>query len=124
MYILLWPFQPVKNLKSLTTGVSANLNLVGNDAVTVEEYCSFLAYIIHFLLGLIISGGIVKNTLRPPIPERCDPEWRKLMEECWSPDPDSRPSFTEITGRLRSMSIVIQAKGHNQARQIRPNVQS
>ncbi|XP_014497906.1 uncharacterized protein LOC106759305 isoform X2 [Vigna radiata var. radiata] len=58
-----------------------------------------------------IIGGIVKNTLRPPVPERCDSEWRKLMEECWSPDPESRPSFTEITSRLRSMSLVLQTKG-------------
>ncbi|KAM3683501.1 hypothetical protein ACJW31_12G152500 [Castanea mollissima] len=58
-----------------------------------------------------IIGGIVKNSLRPPIPEHCDPEWRKLMEECWSPDPEIRPSFTEITNRLRSMSIVLQSKG-------------
>lgn len=61
-------------------------------------------------------GGIVKNTLRPPIPPRCDPEWRKLMEECWSPDPNRRPSFTEITCRLRSMSMALQAKPHNQVR--------
>lgn len=60
-----------------------------------------------------IIGGIVKNTLRPPIPERCDPNWRKLMEECWSPEPESRPSFTEITNRLRSMSIALQAKAQN-----------
>ncbi|KAI9116042.1 hypothetical protein K1719_012972 [Acacia pycnantha] len=64
-----------------------------------------------------IIGGIVKNTLRPPIPPHCDPEWRKLMEECWSPDPDSRPSFTEITSRLRSMSMAFQAKPHNQVQQ-------
>ncbi|CAL0324426.1 unnamed protein product [Lupinus luteus] len=57
-----------------------------------------------------IIGGIVKNTLRPPIPERCDTEWRKLMEECWSPNPESRPSFTEITRRLRSMFMTLQAK--------------
>ncbi|KAK7395349.1 hypothetical protein VNO78_15901 [Psophocarpus tetragonolobus] len=62
-----------------------------------------------------IIGGIVKNTLRPPVPERCDSEWRQLMEECWSPDPESRPSFTEITGRLRSMSMSLQAKGNRQA---------
>ncbi|KAK6122747.1 hypothetical protein DH2020_043515 [Rehmannia glutinosa] len=49
-------------------------------------------------------GGIVNNTLRPPIPERCDPEWRNLMEECWSHDPAARPSFTEITKRLQVMS--------------------
>ncbi|CBI33351.3 unnamed protein product, partial [Vitis vinifera] len=62
-----------------------------------------------------IIGGIVSNTLRPPIPERCDPDWRKLMEECWSPDPAARPSFTEITNRLRVMSMAIQTKRHNQA---------
>ncbi|XP_022771411.1 uncharacterized protein LOC111314381 isoform X2 [Durio zibethinus] len=70
-----------------------------------------------------IIGGIVKNTLRPPIPECCDPDWRKLMEQCWSPDPESRPSFTEITNRLRSMSKLLQPKGpNNQARQARPIV--
>ncbi|RDX77196.1 putative serine/threonine-protein kinase SIS8, partial [Mucuna pruriens] len=68
-----------------------------------------------------IIGGIVKNTLRPPVPERCDSEWRKLMEECWSPDPESRPSFTEITSRLRSMSMALQAKGNYQAYQLRPS---
>lgn len=55
----------------------------------------------------------MKNTLRPPIPEQCDPEWRKLMEECWSPDPGTRPSFTEITNRLRSMSNAIYSKRSN-----------
>ncbi|XP_057959860.1 uncharacterized protein LOC131152173 [Malania oleifera] len=60
-----------------------------------------------------IIGGIVSNTLRPPIPERCDPEWRKLMEECWSPDPAARPSFTEITNRLRIMSMTIQTKRYS-----------
>ncbi|XP_068665988.1 uncharacterized protein [Aristolochia californica] len=60
-----------------------------------------------------IIGGIVNNTLRPPIPERCDPDWKKLMEECWSPDPSARPSFSEIACRLRSMSMALQAKGHS-----------
>nr|CAD1820945.1 unnamed protein product [Ananas comosus var. bracteatus] len=58
-----------------------------------------------------IIGGIVSNTLRPPIPEKCDSEWRKLMEECWSADPAVRPSFTEITNRLRTMSMQLQPKG-------------
>lgn len=56
----------------------------------------------------------MKNTLRPTIPERCDPDWTKLMEDCWSPDPEGRPSFTEITKRLRSMSMALQAKGQKQ----------
>ncbi|KAM7259653.1 hypothetical protein ACFE04_015394 [Oxalis oulophora] len=60
-----------------------------------------------------IIGGIISNTLRPPIPERCDAEWKKLMEECWSIDPGERPSFTEITNRLRTMSIALQPKRRN-----------
>ncbi|CAN0915493.1 Probable serine/threonine-protein kinase SIS8 [Linum grandiflorum] len=64
-----------------------------------------------------IIGGIVKNTLRPSVSEDCDQEWRKLMEQCWAPNPDSRPSFTEIAYRLRAMSLALQAKGTaNQAR--------
>lgn len=52
-----------------------------------------------------IIGGIVNNTLRPHVPASCDPEWRKLMEQCWAPDPAQRPAFAEIAGRLRSMSV-------------------
>ncbi|KAG5621846.1 hypothetical protein H5410_007064 [Solanum commersonii] len=51
-----------------------------------------------------IIGGIVNNTLRPPVPSFCDPEWRILMEQCWAPDPSVRPCFTEIARRLRAMS--------------------
>lgn len=56
------------------------------------------------------SGGIVNNTLRPPIPSSCDAEWRRLMEQCWAPDPTARPSFTEIVSRLRQMALVTQDK--------------
>lgn len=52
----------------------------------------------------VIIGGIVSNTLRPPVPDSCDPEWRSLMEQCWSTEPSERPSFTEIANRLRSMA--------------------
>lgn len=51
-----------------------------------------------------MPGGIVNNTLRPTIPRYCDPEWRRLMEQCWAPNPAVRPSFTEIADRLRVMS--------------------
>ncbi|KAB1203763.1 hypothetical protein CJ030_MR8G011175 [Morella rubra] len=62
-----------------------------------------------------IIGGIVSNTLRPQLPKRCDPQWKRLMEECWSPDPAARPSFTEITNRLRDMSLALQKKRHTPA---------
>ncbi|KAK3120335.1 hypothetical protein QOZ80_9AG0685970 [Eleusine coracana subsp. coracana] len=51
-----------------------------------------------------IIGGIVNNTLRPPVPDTCDPEWRALMEQCWATEPSERPSFTEVVNRLRSMA--------------------
>ncbi|ONK61176.1 uncharacterized protein A4U43_C08F27010 [Asparagus officinalis] len=59
-----------------------------------------------------IIGGIVNNTLRPPVPGSCDPEWRRLMEQCWAPDPQQRPSFTQIASRLRSMSVACQMKAN------------
>ncbi|CAD5191730.1 unnamed protein product [Musa acuminata subsp. malaccensis] len=62
-----------------------------------------------------IIGGILNNKLRPPIPERCESEWRRLMEQCWSPDPVARPSFSEITDRLRAMSMAYQQKAQTRA---------
>ncbi|XP_047959537.1 LOW QUALITY PROTEIN: uncharacterized protein LOC125204837 [Salvia hispanica] len=57
-----------------------------------------------------IIGGIVNNTLRPPVPNFCDAEWRLLMEQCWAPDPLVRPTFTEIARRLRIMSAACTTK--------------
>eukprot|EP00250_Pteridium_aquilinum_P016311 c23044_g1_i1 orf=626-5191(+) len=51
-----------------------------------------------------IIGGIVNNTLRPPIPSWCDPSWKALMEKCWSADPGERPVFLEIAAELRAMA--------------------
>ncbi|RDX82057.1 Serine/threonine-protein kinase STY8, partial [Mucuna pruriens] len=51
-----------------------------------------------------IIGGIVNNSLRPQIPTWCDPEWKSLMEGCWASDPVERPSFSEISKKLRSMA--------------------
>jgi len=50
-----------------------------------------------------VIGGILSNTLRPPVPTSCDPEWRKLMEQCWSTEPERRPTFTEVASRLRAI---------------------
>lgn len=63
----------------------------------------------------LTSGGIVSNTLRPKIPESCDPEWKSLMEQCWSPEPSERPAFAEISNQLRAMAASIPQKGQLQA---------
>eukprot|EP00268_Persea_americana_P051698 TRINITY_DN572_c0_g1_i10.p1 TRINITY_DN572_c0_g1~~TRINITY_DN572_c0_g1_i10.p1 ORF type:complete len:1152 (-),score=298.76 TRINITY_DN572_c0_g1_i10:854-4309(-) len=57
-----------------------------------------------------IIGGIVNNTLRPQVPTWCDPEWRSLMERCWSSEPSERPSFSEISQKLRTMAAAMNVK--------------
>ncbi|XP_074373215.1 RAF-like serine/threonine-protein kinase 20 isoform X1 [Apium graveolens] len=57
-----------------------------------------------------IIGGIVSNSLRPPVPEFCDPEWRSLMERCWSAEPSERPNFTEVANQLRTMASKVPQK--------------
>lgn len=64
----------------------------------------------------------MSNTLRPPIPENCDPEWRSLMEKCWSSEPSERPSFTEIANTLRLMAASLPPKG--QVQHQHPTIQS
>ncbi|KAK8595716.1 hypothetical protein V6N13_000411 [Hibiscus sabdariffa] len=76
------------------------------ELLTREEPYADLHY------GAII-GGIVSNTLRPPVPESCDPGWRSLMERCWSAEPSERPNFTEIVNELRSMATKTPPKGQN-----------
>lgn len=67
------------------------------------------------------TGGIVSNTLRPPVPDNCDPEWRSLMERCWSAEPPERPMFTEIANELRCMAAKIPSKGQTPTTTTRTN---
>lgn len=63
-----------------------------------------------FMLVFVILGGIMSNSLRPQIPSWCDPEWRSLMESSWSSDPVARPTFSEISQKLRKMAAAINVK--------------
>ena len=65
----------------------------------------------------------MSNTLRPPVPENCDPDWRSLMERCWAAEPLERPTFTEIANKLRSMASKITAKAQTPATMTKPNSQ-
>lgn len=64
----------------------------------------------------------MSNTLRPPVPEACDPEWTALMERCWSSEPRERPDFTEIASELRSMAAKLPPKGQAQSPSGNPQV--
>ncbi|KAM7252701.1 hypothetical protein ACFE04_008210 [Oxalis oulophora] len=57
-----------------------------------------------------IIGGIVNDSLRPQIPSWCDPEWKSLMESCWASNPSQRPSFAEISQKLRNIGAAMNLK--------------
>ncbi|XP_030473067.2 uncharacterized protein LOC115690741 [Syzygium oleosum] len=57
--------------------------------------------------------GVVNNTLRPQVPASCDPEWKSLMERCWSSEPSERPSFAEIAKELCSIALKSSSKNYN-----------
>lgn len=98
-------------------------------SVDLTKFCEIIKFLYHichlcYVIGLktikiitsmkssclFFAGGIVNNTLRPPVPGYCDPQWRLLMEQCWAPDPMARPCFAEIARRLRVMSAAAQSK--------------
>ncbi|KAI3749616.1 hypothetical protein L2E82_20230 [Cichorium intybus] len=110
------PWMAPELLNGSTTRVSEKVD-VFSFGITMWEILTGEEPYANMHCGAII-GGIVKDTLRPTIPERCDPEWRKLMEQCWSADPAIRPSFTEITHRLRFMSKALQANGNKKGQQV------
>ncbi|KAI3760238.1 hypothetical protein L1987_50631 [Smallanthus sonchifolius] len=110
------PWMAPELLNGSTTKVSEKVD-VFSFGITMWEILTGEEPYANMHCGAII-GGIVKDTLRPTIPEKCDPEWRKLMEQCWSADPTARPSFTEVTNRLRSMSKALQANGNKKGQHV------
>uniref|UniRef100_A0A3Q3WVE4 Mitogen-activated protein kinase kinase kinase n=1 Tax=Mola mola TaxID=94237 RepID=A0A3Q3WVE4_MOLML len=49
--------------------------------------------------ALAVAYGVAMNKLTLPIPSTCPEPFAQLLE-CWSPNPHSRPSFTNILRRL------------------------
>uniref|UniRef100_A0A4W6CNG5 Mitogen-activated protein kinase kinase kinase n=1 Tax=Lates calcarifer TaxID=8187 RepID=A0A4W6CNG5_LATCA len=50
--------------------------------------------------ALAVAYGVAMNKLTLPIPSTCPEPFAQLLGECWSPNPHSRPSFTNILRRL------------------------
>uniref|UniRef100_A0A3B3U064 Mitogen-activated protein kinase kinase kinase n=1 Tax=Poecilia latipinna TaxID=48699 RepID=A0A3B3U064_9TELE len=53
--------------------------------------------------GLAVAYGVAMNKLALPIPSTCPEPFARLMENCWSPDPHSRPLFTTILDQLTAI---------------------
>jgi serine/threonine protein kinase len=47
---------------------------------------------------------------RPEIPEDTEPSLRTLIEQCWAPDPNKRPSFKQIISHLDNVIIDVAVK--------------
>eukprot|EP00178_Gracilaria_changii_P015350 TRINITY_DN429_c0_g1_i1.p2 TRINITY_DN429_c0_g1~~TRINITY_DN429_c0_g1_i1.p2 ORF type:complete len:648 (+),score=101.79 TRINITY_DN429_c0_g1_i1:407-2350(+) len=56
-----------------------------------------------------LRGAIVKNHLRPVLAHGVPEEFSNLVQQCWHPDPQQRPTFVQIISRLESLL----AKGSN-----------
>ncbi|KAL2338473.1 hypothetical protein Fmac_012919 [Flemingia macrophylla] len=117
------PWMAPELLNGSSSLVSEKVDVFSFGIVMWELYTGEEPYAdLHY--GAII-GGIISNTLRPPVPESCDPEWRLLMERCWSSEPSERPTFTEIASELRSIASKISLRGQNSPKvrnqQLQPN---
>ncbi|KAF7650106.1 hypothetical protein LDENG_00131170 [Lucifuga dentata] len=53
--------------------------------------------------GLAVAYGVAMNKLALPIPLTCPEPFARLMEDCWSSDPHSRPHFTNILDQLTAI---------------------
>ena len=50
---------------------------------------------------------VCRQHYRPKIPSNTPTSLAHLMEECWAPDPDSRPSFASIIERIDKIMVDI-----------------
>jgi serine/threonine protein kinase/2',3'-cyclic-nucleotide 2'-phosphodiesterase (5'-nucleotidase family) len=50
-----------------------------------------------------VAVGVLRDELRPDIPDYAPDEYVKLMTNCWDQDPSVRPTFLEIMTRLEGM---------------------
>ena len=85
--------------------------IIGMSVNFISDQLASQTSTLNIFLVLHLVGGIVNNTLRPHVPETCDPDWRALMERCWSSEPRERPNFTEIADELRAMANKLPSKG-------------
>lgn len=55
------------------------------------------------LNAMQVVGAVGFMNQRLEVPDNLDPEWAAMMTECWDSDAKLRPSFQDITDRLKEM---------------------
>jgi hypothetical protein len=54
--------------------------------------------------AMAVAYGVAVNKLTLPIPKTCPPPFSELLESCWNPVAQSRPSFKEIIKTLEEIA--------------------
>ena len=48
--------------------------------------------------------AVCERNERPPLPADCLLEFKRLIEYCWHPDPNQRPSCSEVVAVLEKLN--------------------
>jgi hypothetical protein len=70
------------------------------------------------ILPLVASPGPEGRILRPDIPESCPTQLRNVMTDCWSFEPQSRPSFEQLKSRVSALDFTACGFGPGRMRQL------
>eukprot|EP01132_Coremiostelium_polycephalum_P003169 gene3169-3968_t len=85
---------------------------LGHYSEKVDVYC-FSLVVWELLTGEIpfsdldgsqASAQVAYAGLRPPFPDHCDPELKKLLIQCWETEPENRPLFPYIVQKLKDIA--------------------
>lgn len=110
------------------TGLFGTTNYMAPEFIQGEEYnekvdvYSFGLILWEMLTNSVPFQGlesaqviytVVVQQSRPPIPENTPPYLSKLIMQCWSPDPNERPSFEKIVPLFEKSVVEFQGTDRN-----------
>ena len=58
-----------------------------------------------------IGLAVREQKLRPPLPEDCSPGLASLLRACWHDEPEKRPSFVKVLGKVQAL-VVLSTEGN------------
>lgn len=75
-----------------------------------------MSYLFGVLQPTLVPGAAagLQWSMTPAIPPSCELEWAQLLEQCWQPAPEDRPSLHVLADMLQR--IIDQCKAEEQVR--------
>jgi serine/threonine protein kinase len=62
-----------------------------------------------------VAWQVIREGLRPEVPERCPPKLADIMTRSWGSDPDARPTFRELIEELQALRDELAAEAKVQS---------